>query len=421
MAESRLVIEIEGDRTPPPSAAPAAPTPAPAGGALPSSARPAGTAFAAPPMPAGVASPATPQAPAGAPAPVTAKPAGTPLPPMPGADAARTAIDERKAERDIAKAEMEARRERAAEAKRQTEEFKKQQREQADAMKKQAEDDRAWANARMRAPAAVAKQAEQEDQLKQIRTSRENREMGESRTAQRAATISRWAGRAGSFAQWGGQAAAGAARGGVAAAGMGAAEGAMAGLSRLGPYGMAAAAGLQALTKGATAASDAVKAFADRGRELAGYNGQLAGATATADLRAMQQDIREAEQNGEAFAGIIDAQSKLETTMRELLMPIQKYMMETLTALMNRILEVGLGVLEALNALLSKFSLESTKVKELIGRIKGIMESREIVNPIADLLGAADRFIAPPAVAPRKVEGGGKLGMPILDTFKAKK
>jgi|GEM_PF-6363019 len=194
----------------------------------------------------------------------------------------------------------------------------------------------------------------------------------------------------------------------------GAVGAATAGLSRLGPYGMAAGAALQTVAAVGNAASDAVMAFVNRGKELSGYNAQLAGASAEADVRSLMADMREAEQLGPQMAELIETQSKMEASFRELILPIKEWILDVLNAFLKSMLEMGVGVLEGINEMIP------TKVDALekaIKKIHDILEGKDIaVASVDELFKQADAFIAPklPAGAIRPLDAGPALGIPFL-------
>jgi hypothetical protein len=346
---------------------------------------------------------------------------------MPGTDA--PAIDPReraRQEREATRqAEREAameRREREADARRQTMEYNRQQMEQARQArreqaerdreaKEQAKNDQEWEAAKARAKANPSKGFEQQDQLDAIRKSRQTREAGEVATKERAAWLGRRAEQAGQFAQRAGNVAGGLARGGAAAGGAAGLEAVGAGLSRLGPYGMAAAAALTAVTKAGSAASDAMDAFAKRGRELSGYNGQLAGASASADLRGMMADIREADQLGPSLAKLLEQQSKSDAVMRELLNPIKEVLIDIYNWATKSCMDVLLGLLEGINKVLPR---KFDRLERLIDKIKKIMEDKDIDSPMDELLNAAKDFVAPAPVGGRRDDAPGALAIPLL-------
>lgn len=109
----------------------------------------------------------------------------------------------------------------------------------------------------------------------------------------------------------------------AANSGVGALSGAIgtasAGLSRLGPYGMAAAAAFQAAEKTVGALREAINSVVARAREIGNYDGRIAAANAMADVRKMQTDMREAQRLGDRYARVVDQQSKAEAILAELL------------------------------------------------------------------------------------------------------
>ena len=281
--------------------------------------------------------------------------------------------------------------------------------------------DAAWEQARERAKIQVDKEREHEADLDAIRKSRGGREKSEARH-ERIAGYAKWipgqlahAGQAVGTAAIG--AAAGARGGYLAPAAMAGIELASTALSKLGPYGMAAGAALQAVGKVGLAASETVAAFVARGRELSGYSGQLAGATAQADVRSMVADIREAQELGPQLAAMIDNQSKLETSFRELLLPIKEWLLGFLNEGINFTLKALPDVLELLNGILQGVTLgtgRSASIDRTIKRIRDIIDKAPEADPLIDIfLKAADGFKAPMMPAPQVI-GGGALGIPIV-------
>ncbi|WP_439621813.1 hypothetical protein [Gemmata sp.] len=202
-----------------------------------------------------------------------------------------------------------------------------------------------------------------------------------------------FAGDAGVGLQRAGRAAEGLADNSIGPALKGAVDTAAAGLSKLGPYGAAAAAGLKVLEAGVSAVGDTMNAFVARGRELAGYNSSLAGATAGADVRTLMADVREANDLGPQLAQLIETQSKMEASLRELLLPIKEFLIDVLNGMMRTLLEMGVGVLEGINKL-TFGQLES--VVKLLERIRAILDDKSPGGDmLADLLKQADKFISP--------------------------
>lgn len=127
--------------------------------------------------------------------------------------------------------------------------------------------------------------------------------------------------------------------------GAGQALGSVAGASAaFGPVG-AVIAGVQQAFDLAKAAvhkfTETVHYFIDRGKELEKFSGPIAGARARADVRSTLADIREAKQLGEGIAGLTDAQSRLEETVRQLLEPIKRFVVENLADLLSTIADIA--------------------------------------------------------------------------------
>jgi len=79
-------------------------------------------------------------------------------------------------------------------------------------------------------------------------------------------------------------------------------------------------------------------AFVSRGKELSNLSGTLAGANAQADVRSLLADVREAEVMGESLARLTDAQSRADSELRELLLPIKDVVVRSLAGLIEMML-----------------------------------------------------------------------------------
>lgn len=84
-----------------------------------------------------------------------------------------------------------------------------------------------------------------------------------------------------------------------------------------------------------------VNHFIQRGAELEKYSGAIAGARAQAGVRSFRADVREAKEMGEGIAGLTDAQSRLDETVRELLEPIKRFVVENLADLLGTIADIA--------------------------------------------------------------------------------
>ncbi len=191
------------------------------------------------------------------------------------------------------------------------------------------------------------------------------------------------------------------------------------GLARMGPYGRAAAAALGAVTVAVTAFKATVDAFVARGRELSGYNGNLAATSAMADVRKMGSDLREADVLGDKFAKLIEAQSKSEAIWSEILLQIKGPILEVLTTSLKTANEALVGILEATSESSSVLAgaflgLAATDLRDLVIRLKKILAG--------DAMGDADKLVrmwldapkglVPPPALPAPAPG--PIGFPIF-------
>lgn len=144
-------------------------------------------------------------------------------------------------------------------------------------------------------------------------------------------------------------------------------------LEELGPAGAAAGVALQTVAGAAKAYSEVVGAFIQRGRELASLDGGLAGATAMADVRSLMSDLREAEVLGPKMAELIEQQSRMESALREGLLPIKEFILDEVLGFMTNIGQFAVWILEALNKLLNYFGKD---INETITKIKELLEGK---------------------------------------------
>lgn len=82
-----------------------------------------------------------------------------------------------------------------------------------------------------------------------------------------------------------------------------------------------------------------VDAFVNRGLELAQYSPSISIAESQSDVRRMMADIREAQALGDDYARLIEAQTDVEIEIREILIPIKKFVMEILTPVVKDVAE----------------------------------------------------------------------------------
>jgi len=79
---------------------------------------------------------------------------------------------------------------------------------------------------------------------------------------------------------------------------------------------------LAVATKSINLFSETADAFVARGKELSKFSGDVAGAIARADVRSTLADVREANRIGEPVARLTENQSRIDESVRDLLLPI---------------------------------------------------------------------------------------------------
>jgi len=96
-----------------------------------------------------------------------------------------------------------------------------------------------------------------------------------------------------------------------------------------GPAG-AVGAGLKVVTAAATAYAEVTEALVQRGRELMGYNADLAAANAMANVKRMEADMKEAESIGKDTGRLTENQADISANLRELILPIKELLVEVM-------------------------------------------------------------------------------------------
>jgi hypothetical protein len=120
-----------------------------------------------------------------------------------------------------------------------------------------------------------------------------------------------------------------------------AANAAAEGLTKLGPYGQAAGVALQSVTGVVESFASVVNSFIERGKQLAQFSPELAMSGARAEMRSMMADMREAQELGPGISRMQDAQSELMTMLRDTLLPLKKWIVETLAAMMEALVKLA--------------------------------------------------------------------------------
>jgi hypothetical protein len=97
------------------------------------------------------------------------------------------------------------------------------------------------------------------------------------------------------------------------------------------------------------------KAFEGRAHQIAQFSAPISVAEANKDARTMMADAHEADVLGPSMARMIDAETELNLTVRDALLPIKKFVVETLAERLERI-EAGVKLVadapEILNAVI---------------------------------------------------------------------
>jgi hypothetical protein len=166
-----------------------------------------------------------------------------------------------------------------------------------------------------------------------------------------------------------------------------------------------------------------VGSFIERGKQLAQFSPELAMSGARAEVRSMMADVREAQELGPGVARMQDAQTELMGMLRDTLLPLKKWVVETLAGLMETLIKLardGYIVAQDIYLVLSNMpDLITFKLKGTLwddGEFKRMWDDMRIimqgfrrekpppkVNPLDDLV---DRAMA--EMMGRAVEAAGR-------------
>lgn len=97
-----------------------------------------------------------------------------------------------------------------------------------------------------------------------------------------------------------------------------------------GPMGAAVGAGSEVVDAILKIPDKLAAAFLKQAEKLAPMSGAIAVSQANANVRTLMADFREAEQMGESYGKLIDAQNKLDLTMREILLPLKRAVLDAI-------------------------------------------------------------------------------------------
>ncbi|HEX4610964.1 MAG TPA: hypothetical protein VH092_22430 [Urbifossiella sp.] len=160
-------------------------------------------------------------------------------------------------------------------------------------------------------------------------------------------------------------------------------------------------------TAGVNAFRDTAYAFADRGRELAGYNGYLATSEANREVSGIRSDIREADETGLSLSILTDAITRMEAAMRELWLPIKSFVVDVLAGTVLIVEDVAKAILEFIAAIAPE------KIAEYARKLLEAMKGEPTDDILQDWLRATDNLRPSPA-GPRPEGGAPPMQLPIF-------
>jgi hypothetical protein len=167
--------------------------------------------------------------------------------------------------------------------------------------------------------------------------------------------------------------------------------------------------------------TDVTDAVVARGEQLEKWSGTVAVARSVADIRALKGEFREADELGPGMARVTDAQSRLADDLREMLLPIKKFLVENLASIMERIAawadrvkldEWGTRIIvtleQVVKAITEVSAMEFGAARKILGdidkKIKDELDRRKANEndkmPLDQFLNMLDRINPIQAVAP---------------------
>lgn len=123
------------------------------------------------------------------------------------------------------------------------------------------------------------------------------------------------------------------------------------------------------IKKFVNALDGAAKAIIERTRELSGYDGKLASATANRDVQLFMADVREAKAVGKSYANVTDQYTQLEISLRDAFNPLKEAMANGL----GKILEI-VNLLEKFSGLEERIVIISTILNNIVSIATGDYE-----------------------------------------------
>lgn len=113
--------------------------------------------------------------------------------------------------------------------------------------------------------------------------------------------------------------------------------------------------------------TEVVDAFVQRGKQLEAYSPELSLAGARADLANTFGDIHEAMELGESLARMTDAETEIKEQLRELLLPVKKFLTEVLASIMENISTGVTGIRIVIEEVKEIISIQTDLFNDIFG------------------------------------------------------
>ena len=145
------------------------------------------------------------------------------------------------------------------------------------------------------------------------------------------------------------------------------------------------------IKKFVNALDGAAKAIIERTRELSGYDGKLASATANRDVQLFMADVREAKAVGKSYANVTDQYTQLEISLRDAFNPLK----EAIANGLGKILEI-VNLLEKFSGLEERIVIISTILNNIVSIATGDYEKlletiKNFPSAIADAIAGRNK------------------------------
>lgn len=123
------------------------------------------------------------------------------------------------------------------------------------------------------------------------------------------------------------------------------------------------------------------KAFIERGRELARFSPQIAGAVARQNVREIRSDIREADRLGPSYARVQDKYGELMAMLKEILLPLKEFILDGL----GGFLEIVRDFISVVKPIIIGAEKLFIKTIEFFASINPIISTIKFIGDVAKL------------------------------------